>query len=226
MLAIHKNTEDPLRQHRSQQNATYGNIPETERVELVDSLLKEQGYLCAYCMCRIKTPLVKVEHWKCRDNYPTLQIEYNNLLAVCCENSGQNASRLRCENERGVTPAHQHCDTKKGSANLDYNPANTAHHQLIKIKYTETTGKILSENARFNEQLSDVLNLNIEFHKSNRLNILNAIKGTLKKYKVSATTPQLQLLLTQWKNKNKHGQYQPFAGIAIWYLEKRLRKVQ
>ena len=36
------------------------------RTELKESLLKEQGYLCAYCMARIDKDHMKVEHFKPR----------------------------------------------------------------------------------------------------------------------------------------------------------------
>lgn len=222
MLPIHKNFVNPLQDVCRIPDMTYGDnrIPK-EALKL--SLLQEQGYLCAYCMCRITENNMSVEHWKPRHPKPIdrefteeekeqnrlLSINYKNMLAVCSGNEGNR-------------PKNQHCDTRKGNASIEYNPANSAHHLLLKIKYTETTGKILSENENFNIQLSDVLNINIEFIKSNRLSVLRNVKSSLGKCKGTATRAQIQSLLTHWTGKNVHGEYLPFSGIAIWYLTKRL----
>lgn len=226
MLPIYKNATEPLRQHRSQSNATYDNISEPDREKLVQSLLHEQGYLCAYCMCRIKAPLVKVEHWKCRDKFPELQLEYSNLLAVCCGNSGQNASHTKCEDKRGVTPHHQHCDTRKGNSDLAYNPADPAHHARLQINYIETTGLIKSKDEKLNDELSSILNLNIEYLKSNRVKVLQVIKSKLASREGSAKQIELETLLNDWKSLNKEGKLKEFAGVSIWYLEKRIKSAR
>ena len=62
MLPIHKSAENPLENFVRIPGATYSDagIPKDQ---LKESLLKEQGYLCAYCMSRISEDTMKVEHW-------------------------------------------------------------------------------------------------------------------------------------------------------------------
>ena len=62
----------------------YQSIP-----ELRDSLLKEQGYICAYCMRKIphkdknSTEDSRIEHIKCREKYPEEELAYSNMV-ICC----------------------------------------------------------------------------------------------------------------------------------------------
>lgn len=59
-----------------------------DKSDIQKQLLKEQKGLCAYCMRRIdavqgNTPQMIIEHVKCRDLYPALQLDYKNMLGVC-----------------------------------------------------------------------------------------------------------------------------------------------
>ena len=81
-------------EYRNTPGVDYQSIP-----ELVESLLKEQGYICAYCMRRIphRDKLYKkdgikyvltdeahrIEHVLSRDNHPDKKLDYNNMV-VCC----------------------------------------------------------------------------------------------------------------------------------------------
>ena len=85
-------------------NAHFDDMPSEVKQILRDSLLKEQGYLCAYCMSKIDDQHTKIEHYEPRNNKN--ELDYKNLLAVCGGNSGGNDEK------------HQHCDTKKGNKTL------------------------------------------------------------------------------------------------------------
>ncbi len=234
MLPIYKNNNnDPLRQHRSQKDATYGNIPSVDRDTLVSCLLQEQGHLCAYCMCRVKAPLVKVEHWKCREKFPESQLDYNNLLAVCCGNDGKNTSTTRCADERRISSKCKHCDTRKGNKELTYNPADPTHHAKLKIRYSWLTGKIESKDTTFCSELGgetrgteDVLNLNIEKLRNNRRAVIASVEQMLKRLPPRARKTHIQPLLARWKTANPKGMLPEYAGVAIYFLEKRLAIAQ
>ena len=93
MILIKKNPE-PRKwlEYRSTPGVDYQSIP-----ELVDSLLEEQGYICAYCMRRIpsKDRLYKrdgktfvhtnedhrIEHILSRENHDDKKFEYGTLLS-------------------------------------------------------------------------------------------------------------------------------------------------
>ncbi len=63
---------------------------EQRRLALHDNLLREQGYLCAYCGKGIgKEPpndTFSIEHFEDKANHPNLTLEYTNLLG-CCKDS-------------------------------------------------------------------------------------------------------------------------------------------
>jgi uncharacterized protein (TIGR02646 family) len=114
-----------------------------------NSLLKEQYYLCAYCMRRIHTA-EKIEHWSSQEesknsNNAIETLDYRNMLAVC----------------EGTSGSHNHCDQSRSLKNptLTVNP--TKKEIIQQVKYLKN-GKIYSENSMINNDLNspDVLNLN------------------------------------------------------------------
>ncbi len=105
MKQIKKGREpDSLLAHRKKSHANYDNFKEKD--DLRDSLMKEQGYICCYCMQRIapNAEKMKIEHRQSQKRHPELQLDYQNLLASCKGNEGK-AKHL------------QHCDTSKGEDN-------------------------------------------------------------------------------------------------------------
>lgn len=88
MILITKNKEPKAwTAHRMTPGATY-----EAKSELRTSLLKEQGYICAYCMRRIpihdanSTETSRIEHIKCRERYKDLEMDYDNMV-ICCPGS-------------------------------------------------------------------------------------------------------------------------------------------
>ena len=109
MLLIKKRQEpDSLREHRNTPGADFDGLDKTQ---LRRSLLQEQGYICAYCMKRIREDdKVKIEHYKARTKEN--ELVYQNLLAVCDGNE-------TLKDERGkVNPNRFTCDTKKKEKEL------------------------------------------------------------------------------------------------------------
>lgn len=65
-------------------NIGWGNIPKFENKELIESLLKEQGYNCGYCGTLLKGTITK-EHLVPRDilSDEISKLNYENLIATC-----------------------------------------------------------------------------------------------------------------------------------------------
>ena len=56
------------------------------KIDLHQSLLKEQGFICAYCGKKIgkeSTDTFSVEHFEVKSNQPNLTLMYSNLLGCC-----------------------------------------------------------------------------------------------------------------------------------------------
>ena len=115
MIYIKKGIEPrSLIEHRCTPGATFDGLDKTE---LRECLLKEQGYLCAYCMKRIHNERdTKIEHYRARNSEN--QLEYANLLAVCYGNQSNSNGEVRYGKKRLT------CDSMKGSQPLHINPQN------------------------------------------------------------------------------------------------------
>ncbi len=127
--------------------ALFEDLSTEDKSQLRTELLKEQGYLCAYCMARIKdeAQTTKIEHYQPRNK--TNQVQYSNLLIVCRGNEG--------------SPAHATtCDTKKGNTSLYLNPQNRIHIQSISY---DSLGTIKSSDEKIDKDLNECLNLNNKY---------------------------------------------------------------
>jgi uncharacterized protein (TIGR02646 family) len=216
MIPIHKAVEPTsLVTYRSHPDALYdgpdcnGLTFTSVKQDIRVGLVKEQGYLCAYCMCRIRPEekSMKVEHWKCHTGYPQKQLDYDNLLGCCLGNKGS-------KNEL------QHCDTKKENDDLLFNPANPAHHARLQIRYT-LHGKVKSVDPVFNDQLNTVLNLNYSRLEENRKAVWNAITRRLSEFQGSARQKQVDKLIAEWSSKDQNGFLKEYCGVALYYLNKK-----
>lgn len=175
------------------------------------ALLEEQGYICAYCMCAIGYDAtkwekeVRIEHYRSRCEFEHLQLDYNNMLAVCT-----------CSD--GLPEKEQHCDTSKGDKYLHFDVKNFLH--IGTLRYSE--GGILSTDQQYSDDIENVLGLNHSYLPVNRRDILVAqiqilhswIKRGIRKERA------LEKLLSIFSTRDKNGKYYPYCGIVIAYCEK------
>ncbi len=213
MIHIQKGTSPKKFQEFKQQNpqSHFDDMPPDIKLALRQSLLKEQGYLCAYCMSRIHDR-VKIEHYETRN--PQNELEYSNLLAVCTGNSAGNQRE------------YQHCDTKKGNKHLHVNPQNIDH--IKQISYRSDGTIYAKDNDDFNADLNFTLNLNDEhgYLKANRKRALDVLKKKILSNfgdKVGGHVFAEKLLKT-YLCKNRSGERTPYCGIIIDYLTRHLKK--
>ena len=191
--------------HRQQENADYDNIPSQCKDELKSSLLKEQKYICCYCMQSINIGNMKIEHWKPQSKYPELQLDYQNLLAACLGQSGD----------------LQHCDTHKANTEITINPLFLNCESLIKFdKY----GIISSDNSDIERDLSKILQLNHDVLKKNRKTVLDvALKPLIEKHKLKWTKEVLQKEIEKWESVNDE-KHKAYCQIVIFHLKKKLKQ--
>lgn len=196
-----------LLEHRLKPHTDYDNY--NEKDNLRRALLTEQGYICCYCMQRISDKKMKIEHWKSQDEYPDLQLDYNNLLGACKGGEG--------------SPKHlQHCDTKKGNTEITINPLDTIKNCEDFIKY-RGNGEICSGDEAINSELDEVLNLN-QTLVNNRREVLELViqKLTKERPKGNWTAAMLTQKINEWSNKQENGKYKPYCQIVIYHLKKKL----
>jgi len=209
MRGITKGAEPPsLTAHRQTPHCDYDNYP--DKAALRHALVSEQRGICCYCMGRIHNGLdtMKIEHWRCKSHHPAEQLNYRNLLGACLGGHGQ--------------PSHlQHCDTRKGDRDLQWNPADPAHHVETRIRY-ETDGSVRSDDAEFDVELDDVLNLNLPRLKNNRLGVLDAVLDWWRQEKRRGPVPRERFARERDWRVAGDGELQPFCQVAAWWLEQRL----
>ncbi len=214
MRAITKGREPAsLRSHRQTPHCDYDNyVPKND---LRHALVIEQHGLCCYCMGRIRPERasMKIEHWRDQKDHQDEQLNYRNLLGACLGGHGQ--------------PAHlQHCDTRKGDRDLEWNPANQAHRIETRIRY-EPDGSIHADEAGFDGQLNNVLNLNLAKLKNNRKGVYDAVLEWWENQKKRnhGRVPRERLERERTRRDAGVGELAPYVQVAVWLLGQKLARM-
>ena len=199
--------------HRKTPDSDYENYKAKE--DLRHALVQEQRGLCCYCMARIRPERasMKIEHWKCQRNYSREQLNYRNLLGACLGGEGH--------------PGHlQHCDTRKGDSDLDWNPADPSHHIETRLWYGPD-GSVHAHERNFDDQLNLVLNLNLPLLKSRRKAIYDGFLQWWKgeKGRSRGRVPRERLERERARHNKGLGELAPYIPIAVWLLSQKLAKV-
>ena len=211
MRGIAKGAEPAsLTAHRQTDHCDYDNYQ--DKPALRHALATEQRGLCCYCMGRIHNgpETMKIEHWHSQSQYGAEQLSYRNLLGACRGGQGQ-PSKL------------QHCDTRKGDLDLEWNPADPAHHIETRLRY-EVDGSIRSDEPAFDDQLSAVLNLNLARLKGNRGSIFDAI-GVWWTSHLRRLPQAEQRLRLERERARRVDECQPYCQVAVWVLDQRLARL-
>lgn len=215
MIVIKKGKEPPaLIAYRKTKYASYKNMPKEVHDAVVKGLMQEQGYLCAYCMCRIpqegQSPAVTIEHWDPQSKTSSDKaLNYRNMFAVCNGNRG-------CGSDKYMT-----CDARRGNIILTVNPLDSL--TLASVQY-KSDGKIFSADPEINKDLNDTLNLNciqIGLVENRRVALQTMIKNIRKKHPTGDITPFCERLLNKYQTQSEKS---PYVGILIWWLQKHIHK--
>lgn len=212
MISIDKGHEpSSWTQHRLTPGARYEATP-----DLRNSLLKDQGYICAYCMRRIPvsdndtSESTRIEHLKPQSDLSSKgAMDYANMV-ICCPGAME-----------GVEEDKTHCDRHKGNSECHCSPFNQDFINSLSYK---SDGTIISSDPLCNVELNTILNLNIPLLKLNRKSVRDTVIRSLgsKDWKKR----DLLNLLKRFSSKDKDGCMTPYCGVAISFIEKRLRQLQ
>lgn len=209
MKQIKKNKEPgSLIAHRKTAHANYDNYPQKDELRI--SLHNEQGGICCYCLGYIEpeSSAMKIEHFKCQEDFPEHQLEYWNLLGACKGGEGQSGHL-------------QHCDTYKGKKVLNFYPPNPNPNIEDLINYGND-GSVTSPNINLQREINEVLNLNVNYLVNNRKAALDGFKTGLSKYKSPLKKSTLQKWLEDWSGNQ--GPYRPYCMVVAYWIKKRLNR--
>jgi uncharacterized protein (TIGR02646 family) len=197
-----------LATHRAQTHSTYDNY--REKQELRESLVSEQRGVCCYCLCRI-VPVdleMKIEHWRSQTRYPGDQLIYTNILGAC-----KGGEKPNPDDERDVD---RHCDTFKGDKDLSLNPA--VNDVESTISYPKD-GRIRSNNAVFDGELSSVLNLNTKAMVNQRKAVFNSLLRLLPKRK-NMTRQAWEAVARDWNGEGHDNELREYCSIVVFWIRK------
>lgn len=218
MRYIYKGEEPTsLTKYKKESNAYFDGYAEKDDVR--EQLLKEQGYLCGYCMKRIKNiEDVKIEHvvpQSVLKEDERKALDYKIMIGVCYGNEG---------NARGKKSLT--CDAHRGNDDIHVTPFD--EYSISQIKY-DSEGRITSEDENIRKTVEETLNLNYDgpdaYLVQNRKNVLKECKKKLREMQEEGTWKKrnLEKILRYYMQPNEKGEYPPFSGIAIWYINKKLK---
>lgn len=154
-----KNEPDDFRIYRETTEGARYNGGNFSVPQLKEQLLKEQGWICAYCMGKIASvDDAHVEHYCPQKACPEQDLDYMNLLAVC-----DGLSESYPEKE-----AFHHCDKTKGkegkmSGDVKLSALDPRSADCERELTYNLNGEVLSKknsHEQIDYELDTVLNLN------------------------------------------------------------------
>lgn len=211
MRTIEKGDEPTsLRRHRNA-GGTYANYNQTD--DLRRALLRDQGHVCCYCMTRITSYAMKNEHWASQSGHKDETVDWDNLMGAC---PGGNGERR----------AIKHCDTSRGNTPIKVNPLDHTQRCERLIQY-RANGEISSADPEIHKDLDLTLNLNNEGLKPKRAQTYDLLIRRLQHERGGNDYWPRDLLereIEAWKRRDKAGMYREYCQVAIYFLEKWLRR--
>jgi uncharacterized protein (TIGR02646 family) len=199
---------------------TWDTLRGSEKSDLHQALLQEQGYICCYCGMRINLNTSHIEHFKPRKHFPELALEYGNFLSSCPGEGQDNAEEaLRNPNPnqpetsiRGEHYGHQKASWYDPDLTISPQDPNCADY----FRYTGL-GEILPvADSLFNAAAQETirqLRLDHPRLEASRRSALQGILAVLD----DLSDVELQKLADAYEKPDPEGKYVRFCG-AVSYL--------
>lgn len=211
MIKINKIVAEPFVFKKAKQKyKTYDDLYNNDKDPLKEVLIKEQFYLCAYCMERIRMENSSIEHHFPRhpktpegiDN----SLDYHNLLAVCISS-------------KTFPEKRKYCEARRGNTELRINPMQQDHIDTI---YYDRTGRIHSTNGVFDKDINETLNLNCDYLLRNRK---AALSGTIKMMNDNKSGNWSKNYISKVITYLESAEMKtPYIGYILFHLRKRLNQ--
>lgn len=198
---------------------------EMDKTQIRKQLLKEQHYLCGYCMRRIDdSGRTTIEHLKPLSKDIENAFAYSNYMAVCDGGRGKGSKKNLC------------CDAAKGNTTLYIDPYNK--EMMGKIKY-ERNGRIYvdeqnEEDKRMNQDINYVLKLNGSIDDEGKWlydsdsELVKNRKDEYRKYKLLIEGLKNRKLLTYGRIQSEINklldkvEYDEYLGVKLFFLKRKM----
>jgi uncharacterized protein (TIGR02646 family) len=178
--------------------------------KLQDYLIIEQGHLCCYCGTRISQADSHIEHFKPQSAYPSLDLDYFNML-VSCKNQIKPTEPIHC----GFAKDHWF------DAELLVSPLIADCEDFF--KYTQD-GQILpatnpeSEKGKAATETIDKLCLNIDKLKAVRAGTIDSVYGD-PDLQLPLSDDEIDKLIHYYSHIDDNGMYQPYCQSIVYLLK-------
>lgn len=188
---------------------SWGNFADPQKRETKESLLKEQGWVCAFCGRKIDAGGSHIEHFLPRSEFPEHHLDYANFFASCGP-SGEKSAPQICGDAKGdwiptdpvnLIPSHLDCEKRfRYESNGAVNPVDPSDHHVSKaIK---------------------ALNLNDNSLQLVRKSILAGLEAAIHAGEITAQNAADEI--SSWRARDADGRCKNFGHVAARYLEEEL----
>ncbi len=231
MIYIRKNAEPwKFREYCTKEFASFDGMDSDVKDCLRRSLLEEQGYICAYCMKRIRDiDEVKIEHLVART--PENELQYSNLLAVCKGGENGPVSARSCDTKKGNRPLFLSPTCEADMSRIYYQNNGEIHstdRTLYHYRYKsgvdkQGVDKYVEGDSSPDLDLSEALNLNYENGEAmqGRKTALRAFQKKLQPYKHESSKRKFLEKMREYYCSEMQ-ELPPYVGILRWYIDKKL----
>lgn len=193
-----------------------------------NSLIREQGRLCAYCMSRIP-PLnrenveelyIHIEHIIPRNPEDHRNVgqglDYSNMVATC--------RGYRDDDESRHSTEFLTCDAHKG--NKEFRKINPLQSNTLSSIYYTVDGVITSDDADVRYDLNDILNLNCPSSplKAERKAALEELLEQMALTEETSLLNICHLYLEMFQAETEVKT--PYVGILLWYLQDMIASLE
>jgi hypothetical protein len=151
---------------------------------------------------------MKIEHWRSQKRYHGDQLIYTNLLGACKGGEKPNPSNVR--------DVDRHCDTFKGDRDLSLNPAVDDVESTI--SYLKD-GRIRSNNAVFDAELSSVLNLNTYAMVNQRKAVINSLLRLLPR-RQNMMRQEWEEVARDWNGEGHDNELREYCNVVVFWIRK------
>lgn len=228
MVSEIKSSQEWKRINAGDTKAVRGKFDQLPKEVIRESLLKEQHYLCAYCMRRIKNDGrgTTIEHWYPLSEDKEKALDYRNMLAVCDGGRSWKGKRRKvlC------------CDAGKGNeSKLTVSPMDC--QQMKKIIYDkEGFIRTSPRDEDMEKDIKNVLRLNGmwkngQFIADTSTELVKGRKDAYLRYKKAVKKLGDKKMCTSAKIKKiireieMEEQRPEFAGVLLYFFNKKYHEL-
>ena len=185
---------------------SYEALDGAQRRRLVEDLLSEQAWTCCYCGTATRTERdVHIEHFKPRECFPELDIEYLNLHASYMKTT-EAESPLRCGHAKGgrfddelsISPLEPDCE--------------------MRFRYDYDGGVLVLERSdSAAAYMLQTLSLNKIYLRNRRREVLQNVFS--EDFMAIATDADFDQLIDAFRNTNGEGYLPDFGHVVVRYAQ-------